>query len=289
MNITLGADPEVFVKQGNRIISAHGLVKGTKKEPEPCFKGAVQIDGVALEYNIHPAKNKSEFSAYNRVVLEQIQQIIRAKNMGLSIAIQPTAHFEQSYFDKEIPDENKILGCDPDYNAYTGECNTPPSTNKPMRTGAGHIHIGWDNPSAINSQEHFMDCIAVTKQLDHSLGFLSHLWDRDVERQELYGKLGSFRPKSFGVEYRPLSNRWLAYPNLWPWIYETANKAVNDLLDGKPYWKNPELPFKDIGFPNSFPDFNGNKVAYNKIRKNMNVLLGLNYHHKLTSTALEIL
>ena len=289
MNITLGADPEVFIKRENRIISAHGLVKGTKKTPEPCYKGAVQIDGVALEYNIDPAKNKTEFFLHNKIVLEQIQQIIKTKYTGLSIAIQATAHFEQSYFDKEIPDENKILGCDPDFNAYTGECNQPPETTKPMRTGAGHLHIGWDDPSPINSQEHFMDCIAITKQLDHSIGFLSHLWDKDHERQELYGKMGSFRPKSFGVEYRVLSNRWLAYPKLWPWLYETANKAVNDLLDGNMYWKNKELPFKDVGFPESFPNLNDNKTAYNKIRKNMNTSLGLNFHHNLTRSTLEII
>ncbi len=288
MNITLGADPEVFIKKDNRIISAHGLVEGTKKKPQEIYKGAVQIDGVALEYNIKPAKNKAEFAAYNMVVLRQVKEIVQAKNLGLSIAIVPTAHFTQEYFDKEIPDENKILGCDPDFNAYTGQVNEPPTTPKPMRTGAGHLHIGWEEPSPVDSQEHLMDCIAITKQLDHSIGFLSHLWDRDKERQELYGKMGSFRPKTYGVEYRVLSNRWLAYPNLWPWLYETAHKAINDLLDGKCYWKNKELPWNLVGFPDKFPNMINNKVAYNQIRKNMNKFLELNYHNHLTSKALEI-
>lgn len=288
MNITLGADPEIFVKKDNRIISAHGIVEGTKTKPSPLYKGAIQIDGVALEYNITPANNKSEFTAYNLIVLKQVKEIVKKHDNGLSIAILPTVHFTQEYFDKEIPEENKVLGCEPDYNAYTGEINETPRTNKPMRTGAGHLHIGWEDPSPVHSQEHFMDCIAVTKQLDHSIGFLSHLWDRDSERQELYGKMGTFRPKPYGVEYRPLSNRWLAYPNLWPWMYDTANKAVNDLIDGHQYWVNKGLDWNRIGFPEHFPKMLEDKSAYNNIRKNLNILLGLNFHHTLTSKTLSL-
>ena len=50
---TIGADPEVFVADSltNTFVSAHDLVPGTKLEPFAVNKGAVQVDGMALEFN----------------------------------------------------------------------------------------------------------------------------------------------------------------------------------------------------------------------------------------------
>jgi hypothetical protein len=284
MKITLGADPEIFIRNNTTktFVSAHNIVEGTKKEPKNIFKGAIQVDGVALEYNIKPAKTMQEFAAYNNVLIKQLQEIVKEKNPDLSLAITPTAWFEQNYFDMGIPENAKILGCEPDFNAYTGEMNPIPITNKPMRTGAGHLHIGWTEKADINSPAHFYDCIAVTKQLDHSIGFLSHLWDPDKERQELYGKMGSFRPKPYGVEYRPLSNAWVRYPKLYPWLFKAVEKAMNDLEQNKKYWENANIPFKDIEFPNKFPNILFNKEKYHEVRKNISLYLNINYKHYLT-------
>ena len=50
--ILVGCDPEIFVKQAGVFKSAHGLVVGDKKDPQKVNKGAVQVDGMALEFNI---------------------------------------------------------------------------------------------------------------------------------------------------------------------------------------------------------------------------------------------
>ena len=286
MTITIGADPEVFIHSisRNHCISAHGLIPGTKKDPFKVPLGAVQIDGVALEYNITPAKTAGEFTAHNLAVLHQLYGMI-SKNSDLSLLFKPTVHFPQTYFDKEIPEESKILGCDPDYNAYTECINLPPNTSKPMRTGAGHLHIGWTEDS--DSSSHFYDCLAITKQLDHSIGFFSYLWDKDTERQELYGRMGSFRPKSYGVEYRALSNAWVKYPKLYPWLFHTVIKAMSDLEKGIRYWEDPDLPFDAVGFPDEFPlnldKYTLRKKEYGNLRKNMSLLHGLNFKNSLLS------
>ena len=53
--ILVGCDPEVFVKQNGVFKSAFGLIKGDKKNPQKIRNGAVQVDGMALEFNIDPA------------------------------------------------------------------------------------------------------------------------------------------------------------------------------------------------------------------------------------------
>ena len=53
--ITVGADPELFVKKGRSFQSAYGMIPGTKQKPKKVIKGAVQVDGMALEFNIDRA------------------------------------------------------------------------------------------------------------------------------------------------------------------------------------------------------------------------------------------
>ena len=58
--ILVGCDPEVFVAQGGVFKSAYNLIKGDKKNPQKIRSGAVQVDGMALEFNIDPAATENE-------------------------------------------------------------------------------------------------------------------------------------------------------------------------------------------------------------------------------------
>lgn len=213
MTMLIGADPEVFLKVGKKNISSHGLINGDKKNPLKVDKGAVQIDGTALEFNIDPASTEEEFVGNIRIVMSTMESMVKEKVPTGRIDISPSVIYDPVYFDKEIPASAKELGCDPDYNAYTGCANPPPDPSAikwpTMRTGSGHIHIGWGKDMDALSPDHMADCIFVTKIMDGILYNASGDWDRDDRRSALYGKPGAFRPKSYGMEYRVLSNAWL--------------------------------------------------------------------------------
>lgn len=232
MNILIGADPELFLKKDGEIVSAYGVIPGTKKQPYRVDEGAVQVDGMALEFNIDPCSTADEF--VRRIA--KVKSILGEMAGGEMLAI-PVAEFDEEYI-KAQPEEAKELGCDPDYNAYTGVQNTIPDATFNFRTGSGHVHIGWTEGEDPMHPDHFEACQMLTKQLDCCLGIASLLWDKDKRRRNLYGKAGAFRPKPYGVEYRVLSNAWLNDDKLAHWIFNTANKAFNDLVEGKQYWKS---------------------------------------------------
>src|SRR5690606_11550421 len=166
-----------------------------------------------------------------RSVQHQMQAMIWEKNPDLHLVAEPVAMFEEKYF-RSLPMEALLLGCEPDFNAWTETKNCPPSTRKPMRTGAGHIHIGWTEGESRHNKNHLALCMEVVKQLDATLYPLSMEWDSDETRRELYGRQGSFRPKHYGVEYRHLSNAFLRDDDVIRLVYQTTVSAVVDLFAG---------------------------------------------------------
>jgi len=228
MKILVGADPEVFVKQNGIFKSAHGLIKGDKQHPFPVNKGAVQIDGLALEFNIDPAATDNEFL----VNIQSVYKTLRDMVPDYEVVATPVADFTEEYM-KSLPAESLILGCDPDFNAWTnGGENVKPNGNLPMRTAAGHVHIGWCEGADKNSPGHIADCCAVVKQLDYYLGLVSLLFDGNTRRRSMYGAAGCFRPKSYGVEYRVLSNAWLNSEKLIKWVFNNTQIAMDDMVNG---------------------------------------------------------
>ena len=135
--ILVGADPEVFVQQQGIFRSAYNLIKGDKKNPQRVNKGAVQVDGMALEFNIEPAANADEFL----VNIDTVFNTLRSMVPDYDIAVTPVAHFDREYFNSQ-PEAALELGCDPDYSGWSREANPKPSTDKPMRTASGHVHVG---------------------------------------------------------------------------------------------------------------------------------------------------
>jgi hypothetical protein len=219
-NILIGADPEVFVvNPDNEFVSAGGMVSGTKDKPHFVDKGAVQVDGMALEFNIEPAKNVTEFVSNIETVYAQLREMIPPT---LTFSDKCTAKFNEDSF-KARPQEEKVLGCESDYNAYTGQRNDHPNQNRPMRTAGGHIHIGWRDPDYVD-EEHEEQCRRVAKACDLFIGLPSVLFDDDAERRSMYGKAGAYRAKEYGVEYRTLSNAWLHDKKIQEFLYSNIEK-----------------------------------------------------------------
>lgn len=227
--ITVGADPEVFLKdKDGKLISAVGLVQGTKDNPFPVVNGAVQLDGMAAEFNIDPVSQSRMFKRNINSVMKQLDKMVGEN----SLTPVPTAHFGAELIASQ-PEEARILGCEPDFNAYTGRENPKPEAETPFRTGAGHIHVGFTKVNDPRSASHMQDCRLLAAVMDNVLAVPSILFDDDNERRTLYGKAGAFRPKTYGMEYRTLSNKWLSDPKLIDWVFKSTVLAFNACKQGK--------------------------------------------------------
>lgn len=230
VSVLVGADPELFVKAADgKFVSAHTMVPGTKVAPHEVKQGAVQVDGLAAEFNITPANTSQQFISNIKQVLTSLKGFVGEN--GVLTAV-PTATFEKGYFDS-LPPEVKELGCNPDFNAWTGLVNPAPDASDAMRTAAGHVHAGWCDGVDPFSKFHFEDCCSFIKELDFFVGIYSLKWDPDNTRRSKYGRAGAFRPKSYGAEYRVPSNVWLKSPRLQEWIFNSVQSAFNNLVNGK--------------------------------------------------------
>lgn len=227
MQILVGCDPEYFVKKNGQFLSAFGLIQGDKKNPLRVDKGAVQVDGMALEFNIDAAATEQEFVVNIDTVLQQL----RAMVPDYEHAFVPVANFDPAYMAQQ-PKEALELGCDPDYNAWANCVNHKPDGNRPFRTASGHVHIGWTNGAESTDGNHIAVCNDVVKQMDFFLGLPSLFYDADTKRREMYGKAGCCRYKSYGVEYRTLSNAWLLTEERKRWVYRQIQKGCELMMNG---------------------------------------------------------
>ena len=224
-----GCDPEVFLVRDGKPISAHDLIPGSKANPCPVPLGMMQPDGLAAEFGIKPVKTIQGWRSRIKKVMGTVEETVGKH--GAQLLIKPSIDFDQKYYDA-LPDTAKELGCDPDYNAYTGQTNPPPTTEgKAFRSGGGHVHIGWTKDVDPKHPDHFEACVMLTKQLDLYLGVPSLVFDGDKRRRTLYGKAGAFRPKPYGMEYRTLSNAWLRDRSLMTFVFEQTEAAVRNLLE----------------------------------------------------------
>lgn len=238
MKVTIGADPEFFLYDtaAGKYISAHGLIPGTKDKPHRLKDGACQLDGTAVEFNINPAASSYEFSYNIGSVLAEIRQMIPAK---YAFKFEPSVIFDKDVWEK-VPESSKELGCSPDFNALDPKPEKPrvpkalPKAYETLRTGAGHIHIGWTNGKEPMDKSHFWDGAELSRQLYYVFKRTSHIWDNNELRQKLYGSGAAFRPKPYGSEFRSPSNAWLNYPILWEWIFDITKATFRSLEDAKP-------------------------------------------------------
>lgn len=228
MNFLVGADPEYFVAQKGIFKSAHGLIKGDKKNPQRVNRGAVQVDGMALEFNIDPASTENEFCLNIDTVLAALKAMVPEYEH----VFVPVADFGHEYMATQ-PKEALELGCDPDFNAWTEQANEKPDGARSFRTASGHVHIGWTDGAAIRDSGHLHVCHNVVKQMDFFLGLPSLFYDADTQRREMYGKAGCYRPKTYGVEYRTLSNAWLLNEERKRWVFRAVQAGCNAMLNGK--------------------------------------------------------
>jgi hypothetical protein len=128
----------------------------------------------------------------------------------------------------QIPDELKILGCQPDTCIYTDKFIDPSVWhNIPIRTAGGHIHIGINTPNkefnlhelpieecdGLPQYQVLKNAEDLIKNLDAIVALSNVIWNQrnGKERRQMYGKAGTGRLKPYGIEYRVLDNSWIFY------------------------------------------------------------------------------
>ncbi len=217
--ITIGADPEVFLisEQTGRFVSSIGKIGGSKSDPRALERIGfyLQEDNVAVEFNIPPARELQEFVESIQWSVQRIEKEV--KDQSCRVEIIPAAIFPNEELSHP---RAQHAGCDPDYNAWKRVMNPRPRVaDGNLRTGAGHVHVGI-SPKPKFSRE------CLVKAMDLNLGIGSVLLDDDALRKSLYGKAGAFRPASYGLEYRVLSNFWLRSKELIEWVYNQTHAAI---------------------------------------------------------------
>jgi hypothetical protein len=188
----------------------------------------VQVDGMALEFGIDPARNKTEFVYRINDVLSQLREMLPE---GHSLSVSSIAKFSPEVMAAQ-PEEALELGCDPDYNAYTFDKNPRPVLPDPnIRSAGGHVHIGWGANFPVRDQRHIEACAAIAAEMDYYMGAASLAWDKDALRRSIYGAAGAFRPKPYGMEYRSGSNQWLKSDELIGFVFNTTIRAIQSVMD----------------------------------------------------------
>lgn len=225
--MTFGCDPEVFVVNDNEEFVYPEWIPGTKEEPHKVEHGAVQIDGMAAEFNIDPVDNYKDWERNIKAVMKQLEGFLPK---GCKIVVTPKAEFTEENWNK-APDEAKILGCVPDFDAWTGGLNSPPDGESipRTRTAGGHAHFGWTEGATPDDLQHLANCRDLIKQLDWYVGAWSVEKDPDPTRRRMYGRAGAMRYKDYGVEYRTPSNFWVENPDLRKEFWNRMNTAVNNM------------------------------------------------------------
>lgn len=225
---TFGCDPELFIfGPDGSPVSAEGIIPGSKEEPHKVEFGAVLRDGLAAEFNIDPVDNFRDWNRNIQAVMGQLEAMLPA---GHTLKAVPAVRFSEKIFLESSP-EALELGCSPDYNAWTGDVNPPPSLENDLflRCAGGHIHIGWTQDALLSDPQHMLNCCDLVKQLDWYLGGWSLKMDENTERRSLYGKAGACRIKPYGVEYRVLSNFWVTTRDRRLAVWNRTVQAIEDM------------------------------------------------------------
>ena len=217
-NVTIGSDVEFFVSNGKDIVSAEGLIRGTKSEPHRYDPDnaffATQLDNVLAEGNIPPAKTADEFITYLNSLRGTIDSMLPAGHSTVAKA----AHVMDKKF---MTEHAKVFGCDPSQNAWTFETVFPqPDPKSTLRSAGFHIHIGYNKPNLKNN-------IDLIRAMDLLIGVPGILMEPASDRRKVgYGQSGNFRPQNHGVEYRTLSSYFVSSPEIIRWCFDTTMAAV---------------------------------------------------------------
>jgi hypothetical protein len=279
---TIGADPELFVRKveanpKKELVPICGLVGGTKETPLPFAGGhkgyAYQEDGVAFEFNVPPRTAANEAHLTIVYVMEKTNALLQSK--GLVPEFRSWYRFKES--DLKDP-KAQIIGCSSDFTAYgandEGERRVPftaPDLGA-YRFCGGHIHLGYPKQGA----DHIPDYV-VARFLDVFVGLPTLRADQQRFRRPFYGKPGLYRPKSYGIEYRTLSNFWLrpGFNKYLPYMFDSVLQLGELIIkeEARLAEAYERIPWKDVKEAIEKDNYDQAQQVFSHIRKTVDLPL----------------
>ena len=241
----MGCDPEVFVRGVEAIFPAW-LWAGEKPKTTAGITGAVVYsDGVQAEFAVPPRQCLQQLSGQIHNALKALHAKAKAHRETLHMVLDSVVRVSQKKLDAAT-EAQVALQCDPSENVYNmGGIPIENPREFRNRFAGGHIHFGL----APNKQN--PELIArYVKMLDRMLGVwavgVAGSFDKPIRRR-YYGLAGQFRRPPHGLEYRTLSNFWLAYPALFHATFDVARGCINAVETGQDkYWLGDVLETIEI-------------------------------------------
>jgi len=221
-NGSLGADPEVFVFAGHKLLPAYEFLPSKIDPDEPL----IYWDGFQAEWKY--AMNPDCLRTFVQLTQELMRSLYlkaRRHNSKATLSLQNVVTIPKPLLDK-APEQYVALGCEPSYNAYDMQ---PEKIADPrelrFRVAGGHMHFGgWSGKG-----QHIHN----VKVLDSILGVWAVGAAQNIDiplRRRYYGMAGEFRAPRYahsqGLEYRTLSNFWLCHPRIMQVTFEIARGAL---------------------------------------------------------------
>jgi hypothetical protein len=232
--ISLGADPEVFLKKGKGYPPSFKAKKiGGKSKPGDWGGGFYYRDGWAVELAPLPSSCR-EILLYRLFRgLQEVKQV-----SGFNLSTKPVIPISLKQLEGDhVPADMLAFGCDPAFDAYEDGAQIDPGVEAlkhPFRYAGGHIHLGIGSIKNPISPEVVKGMRLVEKGKDEEArAFFSPyiqqvnllaglvgvvLWNSPSEKQrrKVYGRAGEFRVQDYkneqyGLEFRTPSPRWLMH------------------------------------------------------------------------------
>lgn len=230
---TFGCDCEFILTLHGQYKSAVPVLKGTRDKRERLGGHEIFHDNVLAEVAIKHGSTLPEVVDNFGAALKWLSSKVSPCKLNLAAS----ADFPM----RELTDPDaKQAGCDEETDAYTRK--TLPSQENaikttPFRTAGGHIHLGGDG-----ALQDSIKIKLVVYALDLFVGVPSLYLDNNIlaqERRRMYGKAGSYREKSYGLEYRALSPFWLRSPDTVKLVYNLSMFALDFVESGmmNRFWK----------------------------------------------------
>lgn len=140
-NITIGADPELFIfnNKTQQVVSAIGIIPGEKGKPYTVGmpKGfGVELDCILGEFNIPPCTSESDFVNSIKYMKNWIRNWVKQFDEDLDICCRASMPVPE---DQLLDPRAHEIGCMPDYNAYTEQENEKPQGYLDNRRVAGQM------------------------------------------------------------------------------------------------------------------------------------------------------